>query len=972
MFNIIRSFTLGAGLLLGGASLLAQVQIQVGSGVLLNSPFASPSPYANVQPGSRNQLLFLASELQSAGMTAGTISGIAFDVAQESFTTFTAFKVSIGTTTVSALGTAWEAGLIPVWGPIDHTDVVGWNTHTFSTPFEWDGASNIVLETCYSNFNTVQNAQVRQTATAFTSCVARNSPNAAICNEPGGTHIPFQQRPNVRFTWTALEAAPVAIPAAAPAFSCSGTIHFSDNSLNHPTSWFWDFGDGEFSTEEIADHTYAESGSYDVVLTVTNDFGQDAAGINVVVDLSSATPVAACSAPSSGDVEAIGIYAVTIEDLTFSSGDAASEGYVDNTCQTITVLQGTELHLAVTTGDVPSHAVRAWLDRNNSGTFTADELIMSGTGPTLSSATLIPNDAALDVPLRLRVIAAYDLVTPDPAACGTVQYGQAEDYSVTVLANTLPPVAQFTATPTFSCDGMVHFTDASFNTPTAWAWDFGDTGTSNEQNPDHTYSTSGSYTVSLTAINANGENELIWSDLVNIDLDGQLEPAACSPGTTSYCCGYGILGFTFAGISSTSGNGSEGYQDRSCGNVATLQSGESYAWSVLTGDETPHDTRIWIDLNNDGAFTSTELVATALDQSSPSGVLLCPAATAYGVPVRVRVQSDVIGHSTAPCDEPLYGQVEDFSAILSPSTDPPVAAFSATPLTTCDGVVQFTDESGNIPTAWSWQFGDGGTSSEQNPQYTYDEPGFYTVTLTAANEYGSDGQSQFNYIRRVETWQCDTLEIGLTSPQTSTDCYGVLADDGGPSGNYDNMGSEAFTISPAGAEVVHLQFSQFQWGNNPNRHLVIYDGPDVNSPELGSFTGNGLFQLPDMGSITSSGPSITLRQEQEGPGGPPQTGAGFLLTWSCSFTGIAEQAASPVRSIYPVPADDHFVLEMTPAPGEQRRIVLRNAIGQVTQEHVLAGANTTHRVDCSTLEAGLYAVQVLQGSSQWSHTLIIH
>lgn len=967
-----RSFITGLGILLTTAHSFGQVEIQIGSGTILNSPFASPSPYANVQPGSRNQFLFLASELQGMGLTAGTISSVGFDVVQTSFTSFSGFTIGMGHTDAASLTTTWETGIATVWGPMEYTDVEGWTSHQFTVPFEWDGISNIVLETCYANFGTAQNAQVRQTATSFTSCVARNSPNAAICSDPGGTHIPFQQRPNVRFFWTPLEAPPVAMPSATPLFTCSGTVQFMDHSLNQPTTWSWDLGDGESSTEETFEHTYTASGSYEVVLTVTNDFGEDAASITVVVDLSGATPQTGCAAPSSGDVEGIGILSVIIEDFTFDSGDAVSEGYLDNTCQTIDVLQGTELDLSVTTGSIPSHAVRAWLDRNNSGTFTPDELLLTGSGPTVNSATLVPNDAILNVPLRLRVVAAYDLLTPDPAACGTVEYGQAEDYSVRVLANTLAPETQFSASPSFSCDGTVRFTDASFNTPTAWAWDFGDSGTSNEQNPEHTYAESGTYTVTLTAINAIGEDELVRADLVTVDLEGQLIAASCTPNTTSYCCGYGILGFNFAGINSTSGNGNEGYQDRSCGNTAMIQSGEGYAWSVTTGDETPHDTRIWIDLNNDGAFTSAELVATALDQSSPSGLLLCPAATVYGVPVRVRVQSDVIGHSVDPCDEPLYGQVEDFSAILSPSTDPPVAAFSAMPLITCDGVVQFTDASANIPTSWSWQFGDGGTSNEQNPQYTYDDPGIYTVTLTATNEYGSDGQSLFNYIRRVETWQCDTLNVGLTTPQTNTACYGVLADDGGPNGNYSTQNSETFTISPTGAEVVHLQFSQFQWGNNPNRRLVIYDGPDTFSQELGAYTGNGLFQLPDGGSIVSSGPSITLRQETEGPGGPPMTGPGFLLTWSCSFTGIAERRTSPVTAIHPIPADDHFILDLTPSPSQQRRIVLRNAIGQVQQEHVFAGANVSHRIDCTSLAPGLYAVQVLEGSSQWSHTLIIH
>jgi hypothetical protein len=69
------------------------------------------------------------------------------------------------------------------------------------------------------------------------------------------------------------------------------------------------------------------------------------------------------------------------------------------------------------------------------------------------------------------------------------------------------PVADFTGTPlTGTAPLSVTFTDASTNTPTSWAWDFGDGATSSSQNPTHSYPTSGVYTVSLTATNAAGSN----------------------------------------------------------------------------------------------------------------------------------------------------------------------------------------------------------------------------------------------------------------------------------------------------------------------------------------------------------------------------------------------------------------------------------------------------------------------------------
>ena len=67
------------------------------------------------------------------------------------------------------------------------------------------------------------------------------------------------------------------------------------------------------------------------------------------------------------------------------------------------------------------------------------------------------------------------------------------------------PQAAFVFSPVAPSPGQaVSFTDASTNTPTTWSWTFGDGSTSISQNPTHTYSSSGTYNVVLTATNAAG------------------------------------------------------------------------------------------------------------------------------------------------------------------------------------------------------------------------------------------------------------------------------------------------------------------------------------------------------------------------------------------------------------------------------------------------------------------------------------
>lgn len=83
-----------------------------------------------------------------------------------------------------------------------------------------------------------------------------------------------------------------------------------------------------------------------------------------------------------------------------------------------------------------------------------------------------------------------------------------------------------------------------------------------------------------------------------------------------------------------------------------------------------------------------------------------------------------------------------------PPDPPPVAAF--TTVGPREGVmpytVQFQDLSTGPPESWNWDFGDGGTSTAQNPTHTYETDGVYDVTLECTNELGSDTLVKPGYI----------------------------------------------------------------------------------------------------------------------------------------------------------------------------------------------------------------------------------
>ena len=89
-----------------------------------------------------------------------------------------------------------------------------------------------------------------------------------------------------------------------------------------------------------------------------------------------------------------------------------------------------------------------------------------------------------------------------------------------------------------------------------------------------------------------------------------------------------------------------------------------------------------------------------------------------------------------------------------------------TPLT-----VQFTDQSVGIISSWQWDFGDGSTSSAQNPAHTYTSGGNFTVSLTVTGLGGTDTETKENYIsvaRRASTIELSIADSEITFGESIT------------------------------------------------------------------------------------------------------------------------------------------------------------------------------------------------------------
>ena len=250
------------------------------------------------------------------------------------------------------------------------------------------------------------------------------------------------------------------------------------------------------------------------------------------------------------------------------------------------------------------------------------------------------------------------------------------------------PEAAFSATPIEGDAPLeVTFTDESTGgsgTITVWAWEFGDDETSDLQNPTHTYALPGIYTVSLTVTTEDGSDTATQTDYISVPAPAPTAAFSATPTT-----GNDPLPVQFT-------------------DESTSAVGEITSWS-------------W-DFNNDGTEDSTDQNPLYTYDN------VCGLFT-----VSLTVTTEYGGTAT-----------ETKSNYIEVLCTGPSATFSANPVEGPAPLeVQFTDTSdpGSAAiTSWSWDFDNDGTadSTEQNPLYTYETPGLYTISLTVETVHGSD------------------------------------------------------------------------------------------------------------------------------------------------------------------------------------------------------------------------------------------
>jgi PKD repeat protein len=433
---------------------------------------------------------------------------------------------------------------------------------------------------------------------------------------------------------------------SADTVSVGETVRFTDTSSGLPAQWNWTFGDGSTGSGPEVDKAWDTEGTYEVTLLISNELGETS-DTSVEITVVAADLLRAPGAQFTLDSSTAEVgQVITFQNQSTGEPDSLIWDFGDGTQDA---------------GDVVEHSYAS------PGTFVV----------TLTAT----NAAGSDVQDREVII--VDAVQPPEAVIGS--------------AGLRSISTGFTLT----------LTSESTNSPTRLTWDFDDGTTDSGVEVRHSWTRPGTYRVRLTAENSAGSSTTFTDVVVS-------NPVVVPVARFDQSSLDGFVGepITFGDIS--------------------LNNPSRVSWEF-----------------GDGTTASEANVSKTWDTSGTYSVTL--------------TASNDAGSDT----------VTKTVTILPPPPDPPVAAFRASAaIVPVNSVVNFADQSTNDPSEWSWDFGDGSTSSAKNPPHAFSAPGTYTVSLTVSNVSGSNTTTQDIIVIDPPTASfsqaIDELEVSFTNTSANS------------------------------------------------------------------------------------------------------------------------------------------------------------------------------------------------------------
>ena len=395
------------------------------------------------------------------------------------------------------------------------------------------------------------------------------------------------------------------------------------------------------------------------------------------------------------------------------------------------------------------------------------------------------------------------------------------------------PVSNFSVT---NSQLNISCTDATTFSPNTWSWNFGNGGTSTVQNPNYTYSSVGTYNVCLTSGNGCGtstscQNVTVscvyptaaWTN-TSINLNASFTNASTGL-PTSYLWNFGN------GMTSTSQNPTYTYSATGTYNVcliATNVCGSDTLCQNIT-ITCPVPVASWTNTTN--GLSSTFANTTTNNPTSNLWTFGDGASSTQTSPTHVYPSAGVYNvclFTSSSCGNTSSCQT---ITIVCPNTN---AAFSNS---VTNYTASFTDLSINTPTSWSWNFGDGTTSTTQNPSHTYAANGTYSVCLISHNACGADTICQNIVISctlPAASWSKSMANEVVTFTDLTTNTPNSWLWDFGDGGT-STMQNPVHTYTNAGTYTVCLT-STSTCGSDSSCQTIVVAVTGLESPSFENIT----------------------------------------------------------------------------------------------------------------------------------------
>jgi len=510
---------------------------------------------------------------------------------------------------------------------------------------------------------------------------------------------------------TVLNRSPVAVIIESAETVYTGeVIHFNASDSYDPdgsiVSYSWNFGDGYTGTGVTIDHAYADNGTYTVTLTVTDNDGATGIATHIKI-VGNRPPVASFTesaetvytnvvitfnASSSYDPDGtIVSYSWDFGDGYTGTGVTVDHAYADNGTCTVT--------LTVTDNDGATgsaNSVKTILNRSPTASFTE-------SATTVPTGTVIHFNASASYdPDGVIVSYAWNFGDGESGTGMIVDHVYVDNgtYTVTLTVTdddgatdittstktilNRPPVASFTeSAETVYTNMVIHFNASDSYDPdgsiVSYSWDFGDGNTGTGVLIDHAYVDNGTYTVTLTVTDDDGETDTAMS--VKTVLNRSPVAVIIESAETVYT--NEVIHF----------NASDSYDPD--GVVI------SYFWNFGDG-YTSTDMIVDHAYADNGTYTVT---LTVTDNDGATGL------TSH---VKTVLNRSPVANFTESATTVLTDEVIHFDASASYDPDGSIASYA-------------------------WNFGDGYTGSGVAVDHSYSDNGTYTVTLTVTDDDGATG-----------------------------------------------------------------------------------------------------------------------------------------------------------------------------------------------------------------------------------------